>query len=279
MTLTHEQEIALAKRTMCGDKAARDEFITANIPLVVHIAKQHIGRGMELEDLIQEGTFGLMTAVERFNYRKGHKFSTYATYWIRQTIVRAIENQARLIRLPVHIIEQITELVRAIKALERELNRNPDLEEIADRTGFNADKIIRLLKASRSPLSLEDSPSSVSTSGKAGNDTGTAKKEKTAPLSGAIEGEDAVFDKAAALELSEKINQALSKLTYREEQVIRRRYGIDNQSGPQSDPDQENILEAIGRDFNVSRERIRQIEAKALKKLSRVKALREFAST
>ena len=279
MPLTHEQETALAKRTRRGDKAARDEFITANIPLVVHIARQHVGRGLELEDLVQEGTFGLMTAVDRFNYHKGHKFSTYAIYWIQQTIIRAIENQARLIRLPVHIIEQITELVRAIKALERELNRNPDLEEIADRTGFNADKIIRLLKASRSPLSLEDSASSVSTSGKAGNDTGTGKRENTAPLSGAIESEESVFNKAASLELSEKINQALSKLTYREEQVIRRRYGIDNPSGPQSDPYQENILEAIGRDFNVSRERIRQIEAKALKKLSRVKALREFAAT
>jgi len=278
MPLTHEQETALAKRTRRGDKAARDEFITANIPLVVHIARQHVGRGLELEDMIQEGTFGLMTAVDRFNYRKGHKFSTYATYWIRQAIGRAIENQSRLIRLPVHIIEQIAELVRAIKALEREFNRSPDLEEIADRTGFDADKIVSLLKASRSPLSLEGPASSSSMAGKASSDTGTGKKEKITPLFGVIESKESVFDKAANLELSEKINQALSKLTYREEQVIRRRYGIDNQSGAQSDPHQENILEAIGRDFNVSRERIRQIEAKALKKLSREKALMEFTS-
>ena len=131
MPLTHEQEIALAQRTRRGDKSAPDEFITANIPSVVHIARHYIGRGMELDDLIQEGMIGLITAVEPFNHSKGLKFGTYATYWTQQTIGRAIDNQARLIRLPVNIKEQITELIRAIKALKRELHRYPDLEEVA----------------------------------------------------------------------------------------------------------------------------------------------------
>ena len=157
MTSTHEQEIELAKRTRRGDKAARDEFITANIALVVHIAKRYVGRGVELDDLIQEGTFGLMTAVERFNYHKGIRFYTYATYWIQQTIGRAIENQSRLIRLPVHIIAQIAEVVRAINTLAQELNRNPNMEEVAERTGFDVDKIVSLLKASRSPVYIDDS--------------------------------------------------------------------------------------------------------------------------
>jgi len=275
MPLTHEQETALAKRTMHGDKSARDEFITANIPLVVRIARHYIGRGMDLEDLTQEGMFGLITAVDRFNYHKGARFYTYATFWIRQTIGRAIENQAKLIRLPANVLAQIATVVKAINTLVLELDRNPTLEEVADRTGFDVDKIVSLLKFSRSPVSLEAPPNSVNTATSASNDFGTGKKEKTVPLSGAIEGEgeDTVFNKAAATELAEKIEQALSKLTYREEQVIRRRYGIGN---PHSSC-QDNFLEAIGRDFNVSRERIRQIEAKALKKLSKEKALREFA--
>ena len=266
MILTHEQEIALAKRTRAGDKAARDEFITANIPLVVHIARRYVGRGMELEDLIQEGTFGLITAVERFNCHRGCRFSTYANYWIQQAIGRAIETQARLIRLPANIIAQVAGIVRAINTLARELNRNPNLEEIAERTGFEANKIISLLKASRSPIYLEDTINMVNTDNMASttsNNSSTGKEEIIAPLAGAIESEESVFDRVTNRELNEKINEALSKLTYREEQVIRWRYGIGNECGPCG----EQTLQAISQYLKVSGERIRQIEAEALRKL------------
>ena len=262
MSLTHEQETALAQRTMSGDKMARDEFITANIPLVVHIAKHYIDRGMELDDLIQEGMIGLITAVERFNHNKGLKFGTYATYWIQQTIGRAIENQARLIRLPVNIIEQITELIRAIKALEREINRYPDLEEIANRTGLKVDKIVSLLKSSRSPAYLEDLVIAANKASKTSDNPGTGIEEVPV-LSEAIESEEPVFDNVSRRELSEKITRVLSNLTSREEQVIRWRYGIGDGFGP----GEEKTRQVMSKYFKVTGERIRQIEAKALKKL------------
>ncbi len=262
MSLTHEQETALAQRTMSGDKMARDEFITANIPLVVHIAKHYIDRGMELDDLTQEGMFGLITAVERFNHHKGLKFCTYATYWIHQTIGRAIDNQSRLIRLPVNIREQITGLIRAIKALETELDRYPYLEEIANRTGLKVDKIVSLLKSSRPPAYLEDLVIAANKVSKASDNSNTGIEEVPV-LSKSIESEEPVFDKVSKRELSEKVNQALSKLTSREEQVIRWRYGIGDGCGPCKEQTRQEMSEY----FKVSGERIRQIEAKALSKL------------
>ena len=217
---------------------------------------------MELDDLIQEGMIGLITAVERFNHNKGLKFGTYATYWIQQTIGRAIDNQARLIRLPVNIREQITELIRAIKALERELNRYPDLEEIANRTGLKVDKIVSLLKSSRSPAYLEDLVIAANKASKASDNSNTGIEEVPV-LSEAIESEEPVFDNVSRRELSEKITQALSKLTSREEEVIRWRYGI----GKGDSPCEEKTLQEISKHFKLTGERIRQIEVEALMKL------------
>jgi len=257
MPLTRKQEVALAIRIKRGDQAARDELILANQPLVAYIAKRYINRGLELEDLIQEGLIGLMKAIEMFDHCRGYKFSTYAVVWIQQTIGRAIDNQARLIRLPVNILAAINAIVMAIKTLATELKRDPDLAEISKRTGFDPEKVISILKASRLPVSL-GSPLLT------GNDDDS-------PMPDVLKSEDELFNRAHSLDMVKQLDMLLGTLAYREEQVLRRRYGIGD--------DRDNTLDAVGRDFNVSRERIRQIEARALKKLRRsANGLREFLS-
>ena len=247
--LTEEEEKKLAKRILDGDEEAKKSLSEANLRLVVSIAKRYVGRGMQLSDLIQEGNMGLMKAVEKFDYTKGFKFSTYATWWIRQSITRAIADQARTIRIPVHMVETINRQIKAQRALTQELGREPTPEELAEKLHVDVAKVVEVQKIVQDPVSI-DSP--VGTDG--GDDTSLLKefiKDETSAAPG---------DVAATSILKDLLLEVLHKLPPREEMVLRMRYGLDD-GKPRT-------LEEVGKAFNVTRERIRQIEAKALRKLS-----------
>lgn len=256
--LNHEQEIDLAKRILEGDEVAKKELAAANLRLVVSIAKRYVGRGMLFLDLIQEGNMGLIKAVEKFDYTKGFKFSTYATWWIRQAITRAIADQARTIRIPVHMVETINKLTRIQRQLVQELGREPSAEEIAEKMdGMTPEKVREIQKISLEPVSLET----------------PIGEEDDSHLGDFIEDEGAMSpdDYAANELLKDELNDVLLELTDREEKVLRLRFGLDD--------GRTRTLEEVGKEFNVTRERIRQIEAKALRKLkhpSRSKRLKDF---
>ena len=255
--LSSDEEIDLSRRILDGDEQAKRMLSEANLRLVVSIAKRYVGRGMLFLDLIQEGNLGLMKAVEKFDYTKGFKFSTYATWWIRQAITRAIADQARTIRIPVHMVETINRQVRAQRALLQELGREPTPEEIGAYMGIPTEKVIEIQKIAQDPVSLET----------------PIGEEEDSHLVDFIEDTKTVAPDNAAAQamLREQLIQALHKLTPREEKVIRLRYGLDD--------GKQRTLEEVGREFNVTRERIRQIEAKALRKLrnpTKSKKLRDY---
>lgn len=255
--LTSEEEIELAKRMEQGDELAKKRLAEANLRLVVSIAKRYVGRGMLFLDLIQEGNLGLIKAVEKFDFRKGFKFSTYATWWIRQAITRAIADQARTIRIPVHMVETINKLIRVSRQLLQELGRDPTPEEIAKEMGLSEEKVRDIMKISQEPVSLQT----------------PIGEEEDSHLGDFIPDDEAPApaESAAFTLLKEQLIDVLDTLTPREEKVLRLRFGLDDGRA--------RTLEEVGREFNVTRERIRQIEAKALRKLrhpSRSKKLRDF---
>lgn len=255
--LSSEEEIALAKKMADGDKEAKRILAEANLRLVVSIAKRHVGRGMHFLDLIQEGNMGLMKAVEKFDYERGYKLSTYATWWIRQAITRAIADQARTIRIPVHMVETIHKQARVTRQLLQELGRDPYPSEIAKEMGIPESRVIEIQKIAQDPVSLET----------------PIGEEEDSHLGDFIvdENAQAPSDMVETSMLKEQLISVLDTLTPREEKVLRLRYGIDD-GRPRT-------LEEVGKEFNVTRERIRQIEAKALRKLrhpSRSKRLKDF---